>query len=216
MPWRNNCMSELNRELLKSNIRIILEERGVTQAELAEITGMSQPNVSKALNPKDKKCFTVEQLFAIAQHFGVSLDELTGNRLAENASTNPRAVLSFLTELYQHRHIRFQKVTEEELIYDQYYNSHGYPDCDRKKRNIEYLAFYFPNYMRPSEYAVCDEEYMDIDAEFCACGNDTKFKHLNLILPDFLPIIKLHREKQIADKPFQLILEDYLNQLSNK
>lgn len=209
-------MPELNKDLLKENIRKLLDDKGVTQAELAEITGMSQPNVSKALNPKDKKCFTVDQLFAIAQHFGVSLDELTGNKVAEQASTSPRAVFAFITALYKHRLIRFKEITDQETVYEEQYNSHGYPEYRRVEKELKYLSFFFPNYMDPWEYSVSDDDYFTTDAEFSICGNDSKFINLNLFLKDFLPIIKLHRNGQVAEKPFQMILDDYLANLSDK
>lgn len=43
-------MSELNFELLQENIRALLKKHDLTQNALAEITGMTQANVSKALN----------------------------------------------------------------------------------------------------------------------------------------------------------------------
>ena len=118
-------MSEMNKELLKANIRKLLEERGVTQAELAEITGMSQPNVSKALNPKDKKCFTVDQLFAIAQHYGVSIDELVGNKAPNEFATSPRAALAFITKLLCESKLRHTTVEVEEWVYEYEYTSSG-------------------------------------------------------------------------------------------
>lgn len=46
-------MSELNFELLQENIRRLLSENGLTQSALADIAGMTQSNVSKALNPSE-------------------------------------------------------------------------------------------------------------------------------------------------------------------
>ena len=57
------------------------------QEDLAKIAGMSQPNVSKALSDTNKKQFNLDQLFRIAQHFGISIDELVGNTTANVAST---------------------------------------------------------------------------------------------------------------------------------
>ena len=56
-------MSELNFELLHENIRALLKKHDLTQSELASIAGMSQGNLSKALNPEEKKQFTLEQLY---------------------------------------------------------------------------------------------------------------------------------------------------------
>jgi len=209
-------MSELNRELLKSNIRILLEERGVTQAELSEITGMSQPNVSKALNPKDKKCFTVEQLFAIAQHFGVSLDELTGNKAANEVATGPRAALEFITKLLCESKLRYTTVEVEEWVYEYEYTGSNYQECRSQKKTIEYPAFYFASYQRFEDFARVNILDEDIHYDFLSGGNDSKFKCVNDVLKNFLPMVKLYRETEIPDEAFQMVLKGYLGQLPEK
>ena len=90
-------MSELNFDLLQENIRELLKKHDLTQRELAEIAGMSQGNLSKALNPDEKKQFTLEQQYRIAQYFGVSIDELVGNTVPAEITTGPRSVLSILS-----------------------------------------------------------------------------------------------------------------------
>ena len=42
-------MSELNFQFLEENIRMLLVKNNITQQKLAEIAGMTQANVSKAL-----------------------------------------------------------------------------------------------------------------------------------------------------------------------
>ena len=69
-------MSVFDRDILITNIKNLMSNTNTTQEKLAKALGMSQPNLSKALNPKDKKCFTVAQLVEIADHFNVSVDEL--------------------------------------------------------------------------------------------------------------------------------------------
>lgn len=41
--------------ILIENINHLLADKGMTQAQLGEILGMSQPNIRKALNKNDKK-----------------------------------------------------------------------------------------------------------------------------------------------------------------
>lgn len=60
-------MSELNFQLLEENIRMLLVKNNITQQKLAEIAGMTQANVSKALNRNEKKRFTLDQVYRIAQ-----------------------------------------------------------------------------------------------------------------------------------------------------
>ena len=104
-------MSELHFGMLQENIRRLLKKHDLTQSELASIAGMSQGNFSKALNPEEKKQFTLEQLYRIAQHFCVSIDELVGNKAAKEASTSPRAILAFITQLLCDVKIRATTVT---------------------------------------------------------------------------------------------------------
>ena len=54
-------MSEWNHGLLVENIRELLKNNSMTQQQLADITEMTQANVSKALNPNDKRSFTLER-----------------------------------------------------------------------------------------------------------------------------------------------------------
>ena len=79
---RESVMPQLNIFILKGNVRRLLELSSMTQQQFADIVGMSQGNVSKALNPENKKCFTIDQIFIISQYFGVSIDQLVGNDCA--------------------------------------------------------------------------------------------------------------------------------------
>ena len=72
-------MAKLNILILKENVRNLLITNSMTQQEFANIMGMSQGNVSKALNPENKKCFTLDQIILISHYFSVSIDKLVGN-----------------------------------------------------------------------------------------------------------------------------------------
>ena len=209
-------MSELNFELLQQNIRELIKRNDITQQELANLAGMTQANVSKALNPCEKKQFTINQIFRIAQHFGVSIDELTGNKSAMAAATSPDSVLSFITTLMCERKIKSSSVTIEEWIYEPYYNEHGYPDCKPEKRDIEYPAFYFPDFHDVYDFATNEHEAEETHYEFLSVGNETKFKQLNEVLKKFLPLIKLYLETEIPEEAFKMVLDGYLNQLKDK
>jgi len=208
-------MSELNFELLQENIRALLKKHDLTQNALAEIAGMTQANVSKALNPNEKKQFTIDQVFRISQHFGVSIDDLTGNKSAEANSTSPRALVALLTSLLCSASIRVTEITEEELVYDLFEND-GILDCRRLKQKVQYPAFYFPDFLRPGDYAKNEMEYEETDMEFCCTGNYSKFQKMNEVLKKLIPMIKLYRETEIPDEAFQMVLSGYLKQLFDK
>lgn len=209
-------MSEWKHDMLVENIRALLKHHDMTQQQLAGIAGMTQANVSKALSLKDKRQFTLEQVVRISQHFGVPIDELVGNKVPTETAHSPRAVLTFLSSLLCSAKVRAITVTEEEMVYEQYINSHGYPDCNRVKKAIKYPAFYFPNYWRVRDFAFCEPECDEVDWEFCAGGNETKFMRMNEILETIIPIVRLYRGKEIPAEAFQMILDGYLSELPEK
>ena len=209
-------MSELNFDLLKKNIKALMDKHDMTQAQFAEIAGMTQPNLSKALSPNESKEFTLEQLFRIAQHFKISIDELTGNRSAADAAISPRAVFKFLVDMLCTGMMRTTKVVEQEEVYDLFVNNHGYPDCKIKKADITYNALYFQDYYGIWDLAFEEHAQDDLHSEFCMGGNESKYKLMNEALNKMLPIIKLYREGDIAEEAFQMIVNGYIEQLSNK
>lgn len=209
-------MSELNFALLKENISNLMRKHNMTQAQLAEVAGMTQANVSKALNVNEPKEFTLEQVFRIAQHFRVPIDELTGNKVAREASVSPRSVFRFLVELLCTGMVRTTEIVENEVVYEQYYNEHGYPDCSINRSDVTYNALYFQDFYAVDDLAFEEHEQEELHSEFCNGGNESKFKKMNSALVKMLPIIKLYREGDIADEAFQMIVNGYLEQLSDK
>lgn len=209
-------MSELNFELLQQNIRELISNKGITQLQLAEIAGMTQANVSKALNKNEKKQFTLDQMYRIAQHFGVSIDELVGNKAAAESLTSPRNVLSLLTALICEVKMKTTTVSLEEEIYNVYCNNHGYPDCSIDKKTVSYPAFYFPDYHEVWDFTTDEHEAEEIHSEFQSGGNETKFKQLNELLKEFLPVIELYRKKSIPEEAFKMVLKGYLDKLPNR
>jgi len=209
-------MSEMNFELLQENIRGLLEKNGLTQNALAEIAGMSQSNVSKALSPKESKQFTLDQVYRIAQHFGVSIDELVGNKAPNDAATSPRAIFETLIRLLSTANMRATTATVEEWVYEPFYDGEGHPDCRPEKKNIEYPAFYLPDYFSIDDFSSSEPEREDTHDEFLICGNSTKHQRLNGILKDLTPIVKMYRNKVIGEEPFQMIVKGYLEQLPEK
>lgn len=210
-------MSELNFTMLRMNIRNLLKKHGITQVKLASIANMTQSNVSKALSDKDPKEFTLDQLYRISQHFGISLDELVGNTAANKAETSPRAALAFFTKLLCDSKLRYTTIKVPEWVYEYEYNSFGYQECMGREKEIEYHAFYFPKYQHLEDYArsplATDE---DIHDEFRNVGNSTRLQQLNEILTKFLPMVDLYRETEIPDEAFQMVLNGYLEQLDDK
>ena len=116
-------MSELNFQLLEENIRMLLVKNNITQQKLAEIAGMTQANVSKALNRNEKKRFTLDQVYRIAQYFEVSIDSLVGNPAENSAGTSPRDAFRFITKFLSAGKLRTAELTVKETKYEQEYGN---------------------------------------------------------------------------------------------
>jgi transcriptional regulator with XRE-family HTH domain len=57
------------------NLTVLMEKKGLSQGQLAEMAGISQPHLCNVI--KGKKCLSVMALKAIADECKVSMDELT-------------------------------------------------------------------------------------------------------------------------------------------
>lgn len=209
-------MSDWNHDVLAQNIKKLKEKYKLSQEQLAGIAGMTQPNLSKALNPDDPRCFTLEQVVSFSQHFGVSIDELVGNNSPNDATTSPRAIFEVIIKLLSTANMRATTATIEEWVYEPFYDCEGHPDCRPEKKNIKYPAFYLPDYFSLDDFSSSEPEREDTHDEFLCGGNHTKLQRVNSILKDLIPIVRLYRNKVIAEEPFQMIIKGYLDQLPEK
>src|SRR6476661_77591 len=72
--------STAQRAAVAAEVRAWMGRRRVTQAGLAAILGKSQPYVSRRLS--GDVAFDTDDLFALADHFGVSVGRLLGDAVA--------------------------------------------------------------------------------------------------------------------------------------
>ena len=116
-----------------------IKETNITQKEIAEkILGTNQPNFSSALNQKKGRRFTIEQYIALADYFGVSLDELFGRKTA-SSQISARSIGSWIIELFKSKRAIFKTIELNETDTDKRYDS--YPT------STEYQALLFPNWI---------------------------------------------------------------------
>lgn len=205
-------MTNFDLEMLKQNIKQLLKNKGMTQQQLAEVLGMSQSNVSKALNEDEKKCFTVEQIYTIAENFQVSIDSLFGRDTNRRAKAGQREIASFLAALLSDETAKSKDIKITEDVYEVDFSS-GMFDTKHEKRDIPYKAVYFPDYWNPGESAKNDEEYQELYSVASQCGNETRNIKLNIFLRKFTDILRVYQEGQISREAFEIVLKDYLGQL---
>ena len=209
-------MSNFDRDILISNINTLMSNNGVTQKKLGEILGMSQPNVNHALNPNEKKCFTLDQIVGIAKHFNVSVDSLVGNKAAERAKMSQRSVAEFLAALIERHDLEYTKFSREEEVYEPYQiYEPPYIDCDIKKKEIEYYSFFFPSYWDVPEWSNNEEVQMDIQ---CAqqAGNDTRMHPVNDFLKKFIQFFEVYDNHDLDEEAYRAVVENYLSRLKDK
>lgn len=97
-------MTKNNIDIIKENISRIMKEKGMTQSELSEKTGISQPRISAALAPGNSKCFTAEQIVTLASEdvFNCSTDEiLLPPGKEENTKNNIETVSDMFKMLFE-------------------------------------------------------------------------------------------------------------------
>lgn len=105
--------------ILKRNIVNLMKNHKpeVTQEELGKIAGLSQSNISKRLSKKDKSCFSLIQLIAIADYFEVSLDSLIGRSL-DNIKQKNTTMQDIISALFELEKVDLEINTRQETIID--------------------------------------------------------------------------------------------------
>ena len=208
-------MLNFDSNILIQNIRKLMDNNNMTQQQLADILGMPQSNVSKALSESDKKCFTLDQVVGIAKHFKVSVDMLVGNICVQNRDIRPRAVCEYLVRLIEHDDIKIIKHPVDEEIYTIDYDPNtGYPDYTVEKKTVKYNAFYFPAYWYIPD-GISDDEAYFLHQEMKQCGNDTIHYQTNKFLHQFLQIYALYKQNALEEETYRTVVSDLLGHLSN-
>ncbi len=206
-------MSYLDTDILISNINKLMADKNISQAKLAEILGMSQPNISKALNPKEKKCFTLAQIYDLARHFRISIDELVGNTRGINASISPRSTAAFITKLAEAHDIDFIPYTRKEWVFKPEWDpTTGYPGYDRTEEEITYPTILLRSYWDVDK-AKNEEEAQELWSEATQIGNDTAMNPVNKYLMQFQEIFKIYEKGDLTKQTYETVIADLLSHL---
>ena len=215
-------MSFCNTDILIQNIQFLMKANNITQEKLADILGMSQPNVSKALSLKDKKCFTLDQVVGIANYFGVSIDFLVGNRSSKSQETGPRAVADFLSKVIENHDAKYTTVEIEETVYElkEHYNVFSgpvYEASSPEKRIVSYPAIYFPDYWQLPDPADVDRDTFDeMEAEARQIGNESRMKPVNDFIRKFIQIFEIFDNKGVDEDAYRTVVDNYLSKLRER
>lgn len=205
-------MSNYDIDILISNIKSHMSDKGITQEKLADVLGMSQSNVSKALSTNDKKSFTLDQVIGIAKFFHVSVNSLIGEKEYSDLSITPRSIAAFLVKLLEEDNVKMFDYQKEENVYD--VDESWPPSCTHENRKIKYPAFYLPSYWYIPSNATYDEQ-AELDAEMNQLGNESSMKPINDFLHHFQEILTIYKSGGLSEDTYRSVLSDMLSRLRN-
>lgn len=201
-------MANYDTDILIQNIRALMRDKGDTQEKLADVLGMSQSNVSKALSENDKKSFTLDQVVGIAKHFGVSVDRLVGNQRSATVTNSPRAIAAFLADIIASHDAKYTMVEVEEDVFEVDYDP--YSSAEHERRTILYPAIYLPSYWSLTDYK---GEEAEAYAEASQCGNDTRMQPVNDFLKQFKEIFSIYDRGGLSEDTYKTVVADLLSHL---
>lgn len=212
-------MSNYNPDILIENITRLLSDNNMTQAQLGEILGMSQPNISKALNKNDKKSFTLDQVIGISNYFHITIDALIGGSQTSEIRITPRSTAAFLAELIAQHDAKFVTIKKAEDIYTPSWDyQNNYLRCTYLQKEISYPAIYLPSYWEvPKQLSdkISEEDLMALQAEAEQCGNDSRMLPVNEFLHHFKEIFDIYDSGALTQETYKAVLSDMLNRLKD-
>ena len=134
--------------MLKRNISSLMENHKpeVTQEELGKVTGLSQPNISKLLSEKNKSCFSLAQLIAIADYFEVSLDSLIGRNL-DNVKQKKSTMQDIISALFELEMVDFKINIRKDTIDDYNPLSEKYYTHEIISHDISFTLNYLDDFL---------------------------------------------------------------------
>lgn len=209
-------MPNFDRAILIQNINKLMDSKQMTQKQLGDVLHMSQPNVCKALNPKEKKCFTLEQVVNIAAYFHVSIDSLIAVDSGHSSiKLTPRRIARFIIDLVEKQYAKVEHIKVEESKFKSFLDPEGNPAFHQKKEANDYLAFYLPNYTQIEDNRDVPEEAYRVFETSSDSRKSTVMLPVNFYLEKYLRVRKLYLENALPKDTYTEIIDGLLNRLND-
>lgn len=204
-------MAEMNKDHFRQVLKQLMEKNGVTQTELSKIINMTQSNISKSLKEDAKEFFTVNQIYAIAEHFNQSIDEMLGRKTAYSFTEDYIARL-IVNQIEEHK-AGFTEITKD----DYYYYGTPYDAMNPQVEHCTYSAIFFRN---QKEYLTTDQFTPDEidDLQMEAYNGDDILQgniRLNEFIRKFRKLYDLYTHNAIDEDDYRTILNKYYLELSS-
>lgn len=198
-------MISMNFNIIKENVRDLLEESKLTQAEFAEKIGMTQPNLSKCLNVGSNNHFTLEEIYNIAVVFGKSIDELIG-RTTVSTQLSEETLCRILERLIKDGRVSCVDYELSERVPSLELDDDGEP-LSWNKKTTTYKAIIFLNYRQAKDY--WDPARID---EFESMEYELKEnKRINTFLKSYSTLYEQYDRGEYSEEDFQKISEALLS-----
>ena len=207
-------MAQENFDMIIKNVNMLLEKKNWKPANLIELTGIPQSQMSKVLNGKAR--FTLEQIIAVADAFNVSIDFLIGREQKYTQTTLPtnKEIYEFFAPLLETTTLRSIYVNVEEDAYELIDEPFTYPYGFTKKTS-SYKAFYFSNYTQlPNASDLSADECNTLDMELGINGNGfERNKELNEFLTYYYKLYDLKKNSGMDEDIYETAINDRLDKL---
>lgn len=196
---------------LTSNVKKKMLEKGYTQDTLADLMGISQANLSKSLNPNNKKRFTLDQVIQLAYIFECSIDELVGFISYNSTDISKYTVGSFLSQLLEKNLAKVNEITKKENAYVMEFNDYSpFPEAKHyPNKAVHYISIYIPDY-----WPLPHKNEIDYDFELSEAlehGNCTPMYGVNDFLRKYCEIRK--NKDSLSEETYKAVISDLLNHL---
>lgn len=204
-------MSNFDNNILKKNIRILMENNDITQSKLCEAIHISQPNLSKALNENENKQFTLEQVYELAEFFNVSIDSLFDRNIGSSAKNMRRNICSFIASSFESRHVKIQKIEISEPVYQLDHDTSSFEYLGSNETRT-YPAIYFPSRYDPSTECINTDNFFSETDYVSQCGNFLPDNsRINSFINKYIKIYEIYKRGDLPEDAYRIVLEKYLN-----
>lgn len=208
-------MRDYDNDILKANIEKLRKDKGMTQNDLADVAGVQQSRISALLGKDAGARFSIDQIYRLAQHFGVSIDFLVTGEEPKPANSTRRvceALVSFF-ENYYLESTDYERTEEVHIPYTCYENGYHFPDTDEEKRTFKYHALFFPHCWKLNpdrEYT--EEELENLESDDRYCGNELSFNiSINQFLDAFIPVYRLYDAGKMPEDAYKYTVKSLLD-----
>ena len=204
-------MAEMNKDIFRHGLKQLMAKNDITQTELSKIIDMPQSNISKYLKEGAKEFYTINQIYAIAEYFNLSIDEMLGRKNANSYSVE--YVARLIVDKIENHKAGFTEITKD----DYYYYGNPFDDMNPQKETCTYTAIYFRNkkeYLTTDQFV--DDELLDLDMESMN-GDDILNDNirLNEFIRKFKKLYDLYTHNAIDEDDYRTILDKYYQELSS-